>query len=291
MILRGIYRKYLRGTAVGRGVVAAAIFVSRLKLAGGHCARTIGRAGSWLFRSREHTNFSYDLTTINKHYLCEMLAVALDRSTTQIEGYIDEIENDAVLRNKLAALAKSGAEELSLDPAIRYGRRVGWYAIVRALKPRLVVETGVDQGLGAAVLCAALLRNGAEGFAGRYRGTDINPAAGRLLVEPYRSVGTVLYGDSIESLSGLKGPIDIFINDSDHSADYERREYEVVADKLCRDAVVIGDNAHVSGELMAFSRATGRRFMFFREEPDKHWYSGGGIGISFKGRPTAGETS
>ena len=39
-----------------------------------------------------------------------------------------------------------------------YGRRLGWYALVRALKPRTVVETGADKGLGSCVLAALRLR-------------------------------------------------------------------------------------------------------------------------------------
>lgn len=45
-----------------------------------------------------------------------------------------------------------------------------WYAIARSIKPKILVETGVDQGMGAVVLCAALAR--------RYYGTDINSDAG-----------------------------------------------------------------------------------------------------------------
>ncbi|MGH8488547.1 MAG: class I SAM-dependent methyltransferase [Gammaproteobacteria bacterium] len=86
-----------------------------------------------------------------------------------------------------------------------------------------MVETGVDKGLGSCVL-AALLRHAAEGFPGRYYGTDINPAAGGLFCGEYARTGRILYGDSVRSLAQLDEPIDFFINDSDHSADYEALE-------------------------------------------------------------------
>ncbi len=170
------------------------------------------------------------------------------------------------------------------DPVARFGRRTGWYALVRALKPRVVVETGVEKGLGAMVLCAALLRNAKGGHLGRYYGTDIDPSAGLLLCEPYRSMGKILYGNSIESLQALAPTVDLFINDSDHSPEYEAREYRTIAPKLSERAIIIGDNAHITDELLKFSRETSRRFLFFREEPANHWYLGAGMGLSF---PTA----
>lgn len=89
-----------------------------------------------------------------------------------------------------------------------------------------------------------------------------------------------MYGDSIESL-GRVPAIDLFITDSDHSANYEWRELEAVKSKLTDNSVVIADNAHSTGVLAEFSRMQKRKFLFFREEPADHWYPGGGIGISF----------
>jgi len=168
------------------------------------------------------------------------------------------------------------------DPVFRVGRRAGWYAFVRTLKPRLVVETGVERGHGALVLCSALMKNKSEGYEGRYVGTDIDPNAGFLFTSPYRECGEILYGDSIESLKNLND-IDLFINDSDHSADYEYNEYLTVTDKLTPSAVILGDNAHVSDSLRRFSEKHGRHFLFFQEKPKQHWYPGAGIGISYLG--------
>ena len=88
---------------------------------------------------------------------------------------------------------------------------------------------------------------------------------------------------SLESLDN----IDLFINDSDHSANYEKAEYELVRSKLSPRAIVLGDNAHVTSELAEFSMLHGRRFVFFSEEPEDHWYKGAGIGISTAGGPNS----
>ena len=135
--------------------------------------------------------------------------------------------------------------------------------------------------MGSGLLCSALLKNKEEGFEGFFYGTDINPEAGYLLSGIYSEVGKILYGDSIKTLSQFNEKIDLFINDSDHSADYEYREYITVKDKISEHAVILGDNSHVSDKLAIFSNETKRNFLFFREEPSGHWYPGAGIGISF----------
>jgi predicted O-methyltransferase YrrM len=48
------------------------------------------------------------------------------------------------------------------DVVVEFGRRLGWYILVRSQKPRIIVETGVDHGVGSLVLTSALLRNKSE---------------------------------------------------------------------------------------------------------------------------------
>ena len=99
--------------------------------------------------------------------------------------------------------------------------------------------------------------------------------------EPYSNFGEILYGDSIESLGKFQERIDLFINDSDHSAKYEYEEYEIIKNKLSSNAFLLGDNSHVTDSLRKFSNRNGRHFLFFREVPKDHWYPGAGIGFSF----------
>jgi hypothetical protein len=147
-----------------------------------------------------------------------------------------------------------------------------------------VVETGVDKGLGSCVLTSALIRNAQEGVPGFYYGTDINRSAGYMLSGIYRHYGEILYGDSIESLGAFNERIDMFISDSDHSAEYEEKEYQTIANQLSENAIILSDNSHCTGKLLDFALATNRRFVFFQEQPVNHWYPGAGIGIAFSAR-------
>ena len=54
---------------------------------------------------------------------------------------------------------------------------------------------------------------------------EINPNAGKLFQEPYNKVGKIIYQDSLKTLSKINVGIDLFINDSDHSSEYEYKEY------------------------------------------------------------------
>jgi predicted O-methyltransferase YrrM len=235
-----------------------------------------------LFETEEMHNFTYDLTDENLRYLAETIAIATDKTATEIESYVQEVLNNTELRSYFdARMASYKGQQSPESVKSPFGRRLGWYATVRAIKPRVTIETGVERGHGALLLCAAILQNTKEGFAGRYFGTDINPEAGWLLSEPYTSVGRLLIGDSISSLKNFSENVDLFVNDSDHSAEYEEQEYETIAPKLSVGAIILGDNAHVTDKLAVFSRKTGRNFLMFSEKPKDHWYPGGGIGISF----------
>lgn len=261
--------------------------MSRLPQRAESASRVIGRRLrqflEWLTASKEDTNYTYDLTPLNLAHLAAMISVATGRPVADIQGYLAEPAADAALQAHYAqTLARLPAEMAAVaDPVAKWGRRLGWYAVVRAVKPRLVVETGVDKGLGGLLLCAALKRNTVEGHHGRYVGTDINPNAGYLLNGAYAAHGGLMVGDSIASLRTLTQPIDVFINDSDHSADYEYAEYQTVNPLLHSSSVIIGDNSHVTDKLTRFAGETGRRFLFFREEPAGHWYAGAGIGLAF----------
>jgi predicted O-methyltransferase YrrM len=235
----------------------------------------------WLFQSREHTNHTYDLTELNLKYLPSMLALVTGSDVASMESYIQEAAENHALMDFVRRNARL-KDLQTIDDTCRFGRRLGWYALVRHLRPKLVVETGVDKGLGSVLLCSALMKNAEMGYPGEYIGTDLNPAAGLLLRPPYSNFGKIVYGDSIESLRKIEQPIDIFINDSDHSAEYEYQEYLTVADRLSPDAIVLGDNSHRTDKLLQFSKERGRDFLFFKEEPINHWFPGCGIGISFK---------
>jgi len=259
----------------------AILVLLRAKTAIGYFRGPLSNLVKWLFKSNETVNFTYDLEEINTCYLASMIADIVNIDFSMAMAYIKELEEDRELRKHIADATTKSDFSFVADKEVKFERRIGWYTLARALKPKIVIETGVDKGLGACVLTAALKRNKEEGYEGHYYGTDLNPKAGYLLSGEYANYGSILYGDSIESLKMFDGMIDLFVNDSDHSADYEAEEYNTIANKLSQHAIVLGDNSHCTDKLLEFSLETNRHFVFFQETPREHWYPGAGIGISF----------
>jgi len=264
---------------ISRGFSRARRVASRRTFAMSYYRKSLDIIREWSKLDTEDSNFYYELTDLNFDQLTHTVSNLTGTSYSQVKDLLLELQNDNPLREHI----KKGISEASYgkDIQVEFGRRLGWYAFARILKPRLIVETGVDHGVGSCVLIRALMRNKTEGFPGTYIGTDINPHAGKLLMGEFKKFGKILYGDSIESLKTIDQPIDLFINDSDHSAEYEYKEYRTIKSKLSNKAIILGDNSHVTNKLSQFSIEENRKFLFFSEKPKNHWYPGGGIGISF----------
>jgi len=246
--------------------------------------KTFRLAAKWIFKKTETDNFYYNITEKNLRDLVATLSIILAPQKNGAEQvllkYAHELLGDEHVKSLISnTFAKSPNLH---DSEVGFGRRIGWYATIRYLKPKVVVETGVSHGVGALVICSAIARNKSEGFFGNYFGTDIDKNAGQLLPAEYLDFAEIMVGDSIQSLRSLNVSIDIFINDSDHSPLYEKNEYEVILNSLSEKAIIIGDNCHVTDELHNFSSINGRKYIFFQEKPSNHWYPGGGIGFSFK---------
>lgn len=269
--------KFTRRVARSRYARAAA-FPSRALTVTRYDAAVLGRSSRWLFTSREHTNFTYDLTARNKEHLAWWVATISGVDVAAARAYIRELDDDEALREHvLRATARSDRRRLA-DPEVRFGRRAGWYALTRALQPEHIVETGTDKGLGACTFAAALLRNGH----GRLTTMDINPDSGYLIGGQYAEVTDHVLGNSVDLLKSDPAPVDLFIHDSWHTFEHESAEFEAVAPRLSADAVVLSDNAHDSDALSRWAEGTGRSFLYFREVPEHHWLPGEGIGAAWQ---------
>jgi predicted O-methyltransferase YrrM len=271
-------RKLLKYTALGRILVIPYRFFG---VALPYVCRQLGLMVRWTFTSKEHYNHTYDLTELNRHYLDSYISVVSGHDLTVIEKYSKELQTDEELRQVLRARTLASPDRHNCDVEPRYGRRLGWYALVRATKPRMVVETGVDRGLGTAVIAAALKRNAAEGFPGMVHATDIIPECGHLLAEPYKSFCHVWIGDSVETLKQFKETVDIFLHDSDHRPEYEWSEFIAIKPRLHPASLVLSDNSQQTSKLFEFAQTLGKAFLYFQDAPKDHWWPGDGIGSAF----------
>lgn len=248
----------------------------RAKSVGTYDLRVMRQSLRWLVNSREHTNYTYELTELNMGQLAWFVANLTHHDVHEVRAYLDELLTDQELADHIVSSTLASDRRGLADPVARYGRRLGWYAIVRALRPEHVVETGTDKGLGSVVLAAALLRNGR----GRLTTIDVNPAAGYLIGGRWAEVVDYLQGDSHAVLREMDKPVGMFIHDSVHTPAHEGEEYRLVEPNLTGQSIVMSDNADVDPTLMEWAERRGWKFEFFQEVPSDHWCQGGGIGVA-----------
>jgi hypothetical protein len=281
-------RHFIRHTAPGR-VLMIPFRLFRVALP--QLVRQLFGMLRWALASKEYYNHTYHLTDLNRQYLASYIAVVSGHPVETIEGYMRELAEDRELESLLRERALAGPDRHNSDVEPRYGRRLGWYALTRATRPRVVLETGVDRGLGTVALAAALRRNDQEGFPGLVYATDIVPDCGHLIAGPYKAYTRFLIGDSVESLRRFPEPVDIFLHDSDHRPEYEWAEFVAVEPRLYGESLVLSDNSQQSSKLREFARRTGRSFLYFQDAPQDHWWPGDGIGTAFTpGRTTTFQT-
>jgi hypothetical protein len=262
--------------ASSRFARAAALPV-RARTAGAHLTQEVALTSSWLARSREHHNFTYDLSPRNLVHLAWWVSQVTGAPVENCGEWINEAINDEQLQNHVRRLTSLSSRRGLADTHVRIARRAGWYAVVRALRPNHVVETGTDKGLGSVVLASALIRNGN----GRLTTIDINPDAGYLINGPYAEVSTLFTEDAIQCLTTVGTDVGLFIHDSDHSPEHEFKEFTAIEPMLNPTARVLSDNSHATDSLVRWASLTERRFLYFHERPVGHWYPGAGIGAAW----------
>jgi predicted O-methyltransferase YrrM len=140
------------------------------------------------------------------------------------------------------------------------------------------VETGTEKGLGSLVLKVELLKNGF----GRLITIDMEPSLGLLFGAEYGGVIERVIDDWLSAISRIYR-IALFIHDSDHSAEHETREFDLLTARLSDGGIVLSNNSPVTTELAKWSFRHSWRFIYFAEQPLNHWHPGAGIGVSMRG--------
>ena len=224
--------------------------------------------------NRELVNFTYQIENVDA--LVEMIARLLDEEPGRVADFAEELEENDILRNELRKKLTGRADRNRTMP---FGRRVGWYVLVRLLRPRLVVETGTHDGLGSAAILEALELNAAEGPAGRLISIDIDPTTGWLVPDRLRGRYEQLHGDSVDVLGRLTGGVDLAILDSAHVYEHEVDELALLGARAGEAMVLVSDNPGTNS-LANYAAANGLRYDVFHEQPCRHIHPGAGLGLA-----------
>jgi hypothetical protein len=227
-------------------------------------------------------DFSYELD--NEHELVDFLVRVLGSERTTIAGYLAEIGADEKLRRELAGRTRW---RIDMKRRIHFGPRVGWYAIARALKPRLIVETGIKHGLGSLVLLTALERNAREGSPGRLISFDTDPFSGWVVTERLRENWQPVFASTFDALdSALEGhEVDLFICDTPPDYEIESFEMRAAMRHASKDITLIAGNGDRTVALPELVAEMNGEYHHFVERPRRHIYPGAGLGLARNIKP------
>lgn len=158
---------------------------------------------------------------------------------------------------RAALLERYSAVTLAYDAAfaIEEGSAFLVYALVRLLRPSVVLETGVANGHSSALILDALRENGC----GELHSIDVSNDVGNLVFDKRKWQLHLL------DLSNLKKSfaaiveqlpaIDLMIHDSDHSYQWMKYELETVFPRMSPQGILACDDANISYGMIDFCAA------------------------------------
>ena len=240
-------------------------------------SRSLRLALRYLLSGRELDNFTFDID--NREILATFVADTCGLDAKAVRGAMSELDNDAWLRDSIDGVLAGRRDR---EPHMAYGRRLGWYALTRLTSPRLVVETGVHDGLGSSVFLRAIQRNAEDGVDGRLLSFDVRPDVGWLIPEELRSRHELVIADSVLALPGAVADrqVDLYLHDSLHTYEHESAELESVLALASPGAILMSDNARSGPAMGDFCRRHRLPFALFLDVSVDHFYPGAGIGIT-----------
>lgn len=203
-----------------------------------------------------------------------------------LERYEQELRASGLLEHLLERGREhqrlvSGANAGYSLGAIGYAEGIYLYTVLRTLRPRVAVETGVANGFSTAFLLQALAANGdgelhsadlprevgkEEEQAHLYEGTGragIPPGSepGWLIPAELKRHWTLILGrtqDELPTLLDRLGTIDFFMHDSEHSFDCMWFEFNAAWPHLREGGVLVSDDVNSTEAFGRFARERSR---------------------------------
>ncbi|MCR9191789.1 MAG: class I SAM-dependent methyltransferase [Gammaproteobacteria bacterium] len=204
---------------------------------------------------------------ILKQSLAELKAIPHAEQLFQRIAYVENYMTE--LGSKYGSVYRPGW--VNLDDAIFL------YWVVRNLKPKTIVQTGVCNGLSAAFMVLAMVKNGGEGnlhtvdlaptfnaddpawtAKGEIYGVTIpeGKTSGWLVPDAYQDRFSVIQGDAklmLPELLKKLGSIDMFYHDSDHTYEHMMFEFMEAKKYLSKSGVFVADDISWNASLWDFA--------------------------------------
>jgi Methyltransferase domain len=210
----------------------------------------LARRVAYVVLDPETESYTYDLR--DEPGVITELAAALGYPAHELAAYAAELHRDPEL-NEL--LARHTRWRFDVKRRLPVGNRFAWYLLTRALKPQLVVETGIYLGLGSLVLLRALERNQEEGNPGELMSFDTDPGAGSFVRGQLRRGWHRYTGSTHELLlPALEGRrVNLLFQDTPHTEANQRFEFLAALSHAAPQLVLVDDSgwAHTLAAIAA----------------------------------------
>jgi hypothetical protein len=240
----------------------------------------------YLLWDPEVESYTFDIS--NQDELVRLLADVFGAPASALWGYLDETDRDPELNELLSERIRWRFDTKGRLPL---GNRLLWYLAARHLKPALIVETGIYEGMGSLVLLRALDQNAADGHPGTLLSVDFDPEAGRLVPEHLRGrwerhVG--LTQDVLERAVGDR-TVGMLLQDTPHTEENQSLEFGVALRHAADPLLLIESSGGYCPTLQRLCDALKIHRHFFREVPKDHFYPPNGSGFALIDRATLEE--
>jgi predicted O-methyltransferase YrrM len=190
------------------------------------------------------------------------LATLVGTTASEIRRFLGEPFQDRRFYEHLRSAEEQLGGTSSIGADLYAKRVLLQYAVIRALKPGCVLETGIANGVSSAYLLLAMEHN-QEGY---LHSIDVNdgsflPGGKEVgwIVPPWlRRRWTLRLGDARELLPSVLAELkslDVFIHDSLHTYDHMKFEYEQAYPYLRRGGILISDDALWNAAFEEFARS------------------------------------
>lgn len=180
---------------------------------------------------------------------------------------------DSELRVELGNAIENSNESQIHDREIQFGRRLQYYLLVRALKPKFVVEAGVDRGFGACIIDRAIQRNIAEGFPAVYRGIEFNTDKEIFFYRNHTNYSTnIIFGQAAVAIEKIETPVDLFFHETTTEPNHVQDLLKAMNKTISDNGIIV--SAWFSDEIVEFALSHNWKLLIHQDKPKDHWYGG-----------------
>lgn len=211
--------------------------------------------------------------TMDEEVFSEILSLLSKKPRYSLSDYVEELSNNDLLERQfeIAKTKYNLKKYRNFQEKIQHsiGNVCLYYALLRELRPSVVVETGTATGSMTSYLLAALNKNGAGDL---YSG-DLPPVSGALTMNitvdrseigyfipnAFKDRWNYIEGDSrtelLPLMSRIGNNVGFFVHDSLHTSNHMLLEYAIARTFMPPDTIIMSDDIRWNKSFFHFCNA------------------------------------